>query len=84
MYMYVHSETAAQGMKTCVTTYMYFIIILHKLSDRLKERLDFMMRESMTESSYLNSIKAHFGYWSSQDCAQYILLQMYSYKPTNP
>jgi hypothetical protein len=54
-----------------------------RLQDRLKERLDFMLRESMAESSYLNSIKAHFGYWSSQDCAQYILLQIYSYKQTD-
>jgi len=50
------------------------------LPDRLKERLDFMLKESLTENSYLNSITAHLGYWTSQDCAMFVLLQIYSYK----
>ncbi|CAI8058120.1 Phospholipase DDHD1 [Geodia barretti] len=50
--------------------------------DRLKERLDFVMKESVTDISYISSIMAHFSYWSSQDCAQYLLLQLYTYKPT--
>ena len=48
--------------------------------DKLKERLDFMLKESFAESSYINSLTAHTGYWTSQDCAQYVLLQLYSYK----
>ena len=51
-------------------------------ADRLKERLDFVMKESVTDISYISSIMAHFSYWSSQDCAQYLLLQLYTYKPT--
>ena len=53
------------------------------LADRLKERLDFMLRESMTENSYISSLTAHLSYWTSQDCAQYTLLQIYSYKPAD-
>ena len=52
--------------------------------DKLKERLDFMLRESLTENSYISSITAHLGYWTSQDCAQYLLLQIYSYKEVDP
>ncbi|XP_019858671.1 PREDICTED: phospholipase DDHD1-like isoform X1 [Amphimedon queenslandica] len=48
--------------------------------DRLNERLDFMLREGLTENSYLNSITAHTGYWTNSDCAMYLLLQLYSYK----
>ena len=48
---------------------------------RLKERLDFAMRESVMENSYLNSITAHYSYWTSADCAQYVLLQLYRYRP---
>ena len=48
--------------------------------DKLKERLDFMFKESFTESSYLNSITAHTGYWTSSDCAHYVLLQLYRYR----
>ena len=51
--------------------------------DKLKERLDFMLRESLTESSYLNSITAHCAYWTSQDCAMYVLLQIYKSKTIN-
>ena len=40
------------------------------------------MKESVTDISYISSIMAHFSYWSSQDCAQYLLLQLYTYKPT--
>lgn len=48
--------------------------------DRLKERLDFMLRESIAEISYINAIKSHLSYWTSLDCAQYLLLQIYTYK----
>jgi len=48
--------------------------------DKLKERLDFMLRESLTENSYINSLTAHTAYWTSQDCAMYVLLQIYKYK----
>jgi phospholipase DDHD1 len=51
--------------------------------DRLRERLDFMMRESVTDISYLKSVNAHFSYWDSQDCAQFLLLQLYTYKPSD-
>ena len=39
-----------------------------------------MLREGLTENSYLNSITAHTGYWTNSDCAMYLLLQLYSYK----
>ena len=48
--------------------------------DRLKERLDFMLREGLTENSYINSLTAHLCYWTSNDCAMYLLLQLYSYQ----
>lgn len=48
--------------------------------ERLKERLDFMLREGLTENSYLNAITAHTCYWTNPDCAMYLLLQIYSYK----
>jgi len=50
------------------------------VTDKLKERLDFMLRESLTENSYINSLTAHTAYWTSQDCAMYVLLQIYKYK----
>ncbi len=49
--------------------------------DKLKERIDFMLRESLTENSYINSLTAHFSYWTAQDCAKYLLLQIYRYNP---
>jgi hypothetical protein len=49
--------------------------------EKLRERLDFTMKESAMENSYLNAITAHYSYWSSADCAQYVLLQLYKYKP---
>lgn len=52
------------------------------LAERLKERLDFMLKEGLAENSYLNSITAHLSYWNSPDVAHYILLQLYKYKPT--
>ena len=39
-----------------------------------------MLREGLTENSYLNSITAHTGYWTNSDYAMYLLLQLYSYK----
>ncbi|XP_064389425.1 phospholipase DDHD1-like isoform X1 [Halichondria panicea] len=51
-----------------------------KPEERLRERLDFMLKESFAENSYINSLTAHTGYWTSTDCAQYVLLQLYSYK----
>ena len=57
-----------------------FIILLSLLiSDRLNERLDFMLCEGLTENSYLNTITAHTGYWANADCVMYVLLQLYSY-----
>lgn len=49
-------------------------------TDKLKERLDIMLRESFAENSYLNSLTAHTSYWTSSDCAMYVLLQIYKFK----
>ena len=38
-----------------------------------------MLREGLTENSYLNTITAHTGYWANADCVMYVLLQLYSY-----
>lgn len=56
--------------------YLFIITIL----DRLKERLDFMLREGLVENSYLNAITAHNSYWTSADTTMYLLLQLYSYQ----
>jgi phospholipase DDHD1 len=47
---------------------------------RLYERIDFMLREGITENSYINAMTAHTSYWTNADCAMYLLLQIYSYK----
>ena len=55
-------------------------IIVIPCPERLNERLDFTLREGMTDVSYISSITSHLSYWTSTDCAQFLLLQIYSYK----
>lgn len=69
--MFARSNWGGRGLA-------HFILLLHP--DRLKERLDFMLKEGMVENSYLNSITAHTSYWTSQDVAMFLLLQLYSYQ----
>ena len=57
-----------------------YTVLCFDFTEKLRERLDFMLRESFTESSYMNSITAHTGYWTSSECAQFILLQIYKYR----
>ena len=60
--------------------FIYYCAVLFDHVEKLRERLDFMLRESFTESSYMNSITAHTGYWTSPECVQFILLQIYKYR----
>eukprot|EP00731_Ephydatia_muelleri_P020048 Em0012g873a len=51
-------------------------------ADRLKERIDFSLKEGLVDISYVNTLTAHTGYWTSADCALYVLLQIYNYQGT--
>ena len=76
---YLHDSIMFSAGSHCAVEFLlfccdYFFIFFSP--DRLKERLDFMLRESMVGNSYLNALTAHLSYWSSSDVAQYLLLQL--------
>ena len=49
--------------------------------EKLTERLDFTLKEGMLESSYLNFLTAHCGYWESKETILFILLQIFNFVP---
>ena len=48
-------------------------------NEKLIERLDFALKEGMLESSHLNFLTAHTGYWESKETVLFILLQIFNF-----
>ena len=48
-------------------------------NEKLIERLDFALKEGILESSHLNFLTAHTGYWESKETILFILLQIFSF-----
>ena len=51
-------------------------------NEKLTERLDFALKEGILESSHLNFLTAHTGYWESRDTILFILLQIFNFVPS--
>ncbi|KAI6657326.1 Phospholipase DDHD1-like [Oopsacas minuta] len=51
------------------------------LDEKLIERFDFALKEGMLESSHLNFLTAHTGYWESKETILFILLQIFNFVP---
>ena len=49
--------------------------------EKLTERVDFALKEGMLESSHLNFLTAHSGYWESKETILFILLQIFNFVP---
>ena len=43
-------------------------------------RYDFSMQEGIMENPYLSALGVHMNYWSDQDCAAFVLRQLYNIK----
>jgi len=43
----------------------------------LEYRLDYVLREGNLTSTYLSVLTSHTSYWSSPDCAAFVLMQLY-------
>ena len=49
--------------------------------EKLTERVDFALKEGKLESSHLNFLTAHSGYWESKETILFILLQIFNFVP---
>ena len=49
--------------------------------EKLTERLDFALKEGMLQSSHLNFLTAHTGYWESRETILFMLLQIFNFVP---
>ena len=49
--------------------------------EKLTERVDFALKEGILESSHINFLTAHGGYWESKETILFILLQIFNFVP---